>query len=174
MMVVAKSRLTTNLFDNHSSENAGGCGGLTEAVRGCRKLREAAEGCRMTRGGGSGGLPTRPTRLGVGAPKARGPPRVAGSVTPKGWCPQNLGFPKGWWLVVAKYNSDLEAEFGNKIIHFHEHLQSLQKKKSSANPKTVIADICEILNSTAEAFPICQELFMSLFTVECRLLIEHL
>ena len=44
MMVVPKSRLTTNLFDSHFSEAAGGCGRLTEAVRGCGRLWEAAEG----------------------------------------------------------------------------------------------------------------------------------
>jgi hypothetical protein len=136
----------------------------------------------MTRGGGSGGLPIRPTWFGLGAPKARGPqgsearklgvPKARRLSDPKGLVPTKLGFlqglgpprirgphglgaPMGWGLLVTKYNSDLEAEFGTKIIHFHEHLQSLQKKKSSANPKTVIADICEILNSTAEVFPNC-------------------
>jgi hypothetical protein len=60
----------------------------------------------------SGGLPTRPTRPGLGAPKARGPPRFAGQVAIQGWCPQSLevlkdrapriggphglGVPKGW------------------------------------------------------------------------------
>jgi hypothetical protein len=39
----------------------------------------------------SGGLPTRPTRPGLGAPKARGPPRLRG---PKVWGPQ--GSPAQW------------------------------------------------------------------------------
>jgi hypothetical protein len=33
---------------------------------------------RWVRYGHSGGLPTRPTRPGLGAPKARGPPRLGG------------------------------------------------------------------------------------------------
>jgi hypothetical protein len=49
----------------------------------------------------SGGLPTRLTRLSLGAPKAQGPlswgvpkaRRLSGS---KGWCPQSLGISKGW------------------------------------------------------------------------------
>jgi hypothetical protein len=54
----------------------------------------------------SGGLPTRPTRPGLGAahgsgspkawaPQSWGSPRFAGSVAPKGWCPQSLEVPKG-------------------------------------------------------------------------------
>jgi hypothetical protein len=53
----------------------------------------------------SGRLPTRPTRPGLGAPKARGSPwlgalklgvpRFVDSVALKGWCPQSLEIPMG-------------------------------------------------------------------------------
>jgi hypothetical protein len=49
----------------------------------------------------SGGLPTRPTRPGLGAPKAQGPPRLGGSKvgglqgSPAQW-PQRAGVHKAW------------------------------------------------------------------------------
>jgi hypothetical protein len=42
MMVVTKSRLTTNLFVNHFSETAGGSLKLCEAVEGFGRLQKAA------------------------------------------------------------------------------------------------------------------------------------
>jgi hypothetical protein len=60
----------------------------------------------------SSGLPTRPTRLALGAPKARGPPRIRGPKLeapkvyrlsgPKGLGPTKLGCPQGPQMVSGR------------------------------------------------------------------------
>ena len=67
--------------------------------------------------------------------------------------------------LVAKNNSDLEAELGNELIHFHEHLRNFQKKKSSAETVNVISDIREILNSTVGVFPNVSIAFRIYFSI---------